>query len=1437
MSNDSRKISNLSITTALSANDRVVVLAGVDTTPNAKTITLHNLGTSLATNSIPIANSSQLGVIKIGDGLAVAANGVVTTALPVASKEATGVVRIGDGIEVDNDGVISVGNITTATYSVTEVTTQTYFVTGTDTVIFADPYAIGSDILIVLPSSAAVEGREILVKNLNGDGYKVRVTTLDGYNLGSAHLEDPVTHHFVQTYDLIATGEGETWIHNGQLWRHTATQRSAPIFYTENDTYHQVVIQNASDGQDASGDFVVYNDYGDYLAGTGPFIDMGINSSNYSNGIYSIGHQNDAYLFNDTNGAPGGNLVIGTAVDASIVLHTNGTTAENKVVTINSTAVSSFVNVNPQINSVSLGNTTHVWNKVYSNVVYTSTINSNNFTWSFGKTGNLTSPGDIVPNANNVYTLGNSTNRWEAVYVGGNSVIFADQNPAYPDQLLTVGNGVFYITNSGNTSIQSTAGLRVGNFIIQNNTIALTDTDATFYIGATLATGNLVINRPIVMNSPTTNSQVFNISREGRVQITAPTIGANDVGAFSIVGSSDGARQGVTNPGSMLHISGNDGVPTRLTMDGFGVNTYPVIASRSARGTAGSPTNSQANDTLIRISAIGWTGGNNFTASYTVAPTAIEAQALENYSNTGVGSQWNFYSAALGSTTKTLAASINTNGLKLQSTNSSITFYDNSVQNTAFNATSAVTRVNVGTGLTQSANVGIVGIDSTAVLSVAGATNQISVANVGGNYTLTLPQSIGTTSDVQFRNLTVANLTVTGTTTSAACTSIHDKIFNLAYDSTSSSQLDGGGFTLGNTSSAYFVSVTYNLGNNSWNTANTNLITKNISAANVTAVGASFTDFLHVGAGFMGYDYPNSDVQIDCNINSYNQVVQQNHNGGTQASSDYVAVNDTGNDSNNYIDFGINSSTYANNAYSMGGPNDGYLYVNGGDLDLATQTSEKSIKFFTGNTTSDALRATINTTGLAIVGNISASYFTGNVIGNANTASYIGALPAANVVSNAQLQSNLTNYQTLAGLAANVATLGYQTSAGLSANVAKLTANLATYIVANSGIISNSTGVFVNTAYITSLISDDDSAFQTTAGLAASVAALTANNTSYVGTIAAANVVSNATLQANLANYVTSTALSSNLANYQTTAGLSTSVAALTSNSANYIGTLPAANVVSNATLQANLANYVTSTTLTNNLANYALLAGASFTNNVSVANTLTIGKISANGLTGSPGQLLASNGSGTYWTTFVSSINTAAQYTFSNTVTFSNTISISTMTANGVPGTNGQVLVANSADGVYWSDLKTHKAKKVKHKDGSYDPEIDATILQDTMTFVDGPWVVMSSNTQNQTININHQFTPRHLGAQTAITFDFSSDDVVIYNQGGSASSISMQNYTAGRRVVVFVQSTGTKAITHGLPANQSSFATTTIAAVNGVTKLEYYCTNTSIAGVFVST
>jgi len=122
---------------------------------------------------------------------------------------------------------------------------------------------------------------------------------------------------------------------------------------------------------------------------------------------------------------------------------------------------------------------------------------------------------------------------------------------------------------------------------------------------------------------------------------------------------------------------------------------------------------------------------------------------------------------------------------------------------------------------------------------------------------------------------------------------------------------------------------------------------------------------LHVGPDLIGA-YSNVLAQFNANVNSYSQILLQNISNGTSASADVVVVADTGSDSANYVDMGINSSNYSDVAYTIGTGLDAYTYSNGGNYAIGTQTSGKGLIFHTGGTLSAQLRAKINDTGLTV---------------------------------------------------------------------------------------------------------------------------------------------------------------------------------------------------------------------------------------------------------------------------------------------------------------------------------------------------------------------------------------------------------------------------------------------------------------------------------------
>ena len=172
-------------------------------------------------------------------------------------------------------------------------------------------------------------------------------------------------------------------------------------------------------------------------------------------------------------------------------------------------------------------------------------------------------------------------------------------------------------------------------------------------------------------------------------------------------------------------------------------------------------------------------------------------------------------------------------------------------------------------------------------------------------------------------------------------------------------------------------------------------------------------------------------------------------------------------------------------------------------------------------------------------------------------------------------------------------------------DVSKLTANNTLFVgdTSAANVVSNAQ-LQANLTTITSSLSSL-STYQTVAGLAANVVTMTANDTLYVGTVSAANVVSNAQLQANLLSltYVTPTQLAANLANFN--------VATLTSNDTLYVGTIPAADVVSTTLLQTNLNTLTTEINTTLN--GYQTQAGLAANVTTMTANdTLFVGTIPA---------------------------------------------------------------------------------------------------------------------------------------------------------------------------------------------------------------------------------
>jgi len=110
-----------------------------------------------------------------------------------------------------------------------------------------------------------------------------------------------------------------------------------------------------------------------------------------------------------------------------------------------------------------------------------------------------------------------------------------------------------------------------------------------------------------------------------------------------------------SNTNYMLQVTGKANSVTRVVIDSFGQNTYPVVVGRMGRGSADLPTATQNNDVMMRIVGNGYTG-TQFPAS---SPTKIDFVAAENITDLARGTQIQFWNTPTGSNTIQKVATFN----------------------------------------------------------------------------------------------------------------------------------------------------------------------------------------------------------------------------------------------------------------------------------------------------------------------------------------------------------------------------------------------------------------------------------------------------------------------------------------------------------------------------------------------------------------------------------------------------------------------------------------------------------------------------------------------------------------------------------------------------------------------------------------------------------
>ena len=593
-----------------------------------------------------------------------------------------------------------------------------------------------------------------------------------------------------------------------------------------------------------------------------------------------------------------------------------------------------------------------------------------------GTAGNVIIGSSMLPAVNNAFDLGSPTARWRSIYFGGNTIYVYD--PALGvDQSISAYNG--------NLVVGGGTGLNVGEFTFFGNTIAIANPSEDIYFGTNIATGNVNFRRPLQVLANVSPYPTFQVDRDGLTTINVRSDLPNTVAALNINGANSGNTYPRNFSATLVQLTNLDNEPARFSADAFGANTstgqnaYFAIAGRAARGTVDAPGQTLAGDTLPRVTSQAVNNAGAFQGSI----VRYNQVATGNVTTTSAGTRHNFQATPTGSVVIKNIANIDAVGLTLTSfansgpANTGITFQDGSFQDTAYIPANTVTSITAGTGIDVTAATGDVTITNTGVITAQGTANQIAVngsyANTAsGNIILTLPQDISASSNPTFNNITAGNINVLGNLTYSNVDTLDSYRLYLANTSTISSQINGGGIILGNVADGtYWRSILYDQTTDAWSVQGTygagNLIAGNVYGQASNVASQVVRNDLHIGEANQILDYPNALVQADTDTLGYAQIVFQNHGNSGDASTDYVAVNDQGTDSQNYIDFGINSSTYANTDYVVTGANDGYLYINGGNLAIGTQSPANVINFFTGGTNvATNIRAVLSDSELAM---------------------------------------------------------------------------------------------------------------------------------------------------------------------------------------------------------------------------------------------------------------------------------------------------------------------------------------------------------------------------------------------------------------------------------------------------------------------------------------
>lgn len=194
---------------------------------------------------------------------------------------------------------------------------------------------------------------------------------------------------------------------------------------------------------------------------------------------------------------------------------------------------------------------------------------TNGFSTTGNVAGNTFITGNIIPSTDNVYFLGNSTNRWANLWLGPGTIYITDAGNVANVAQLTVENGILQV--NGATGLQ--ANLVAGNTTLTMNT-----------------SGPVVISPSGVANVLTINNQGANIT--GNLTVTGNITSAVTYGSFYDTTTQTNSNVGNAIPVSYNSVDINNGIVlagsnTQITIQKTGIYNiqFSLQLSKSDAGT------------------------------------------------------------------------------------------------------------------------------------------------------------------------------------------------------------------------------------------------------------------------------------------------------------------------------------------------------------------------------------------------------------------------------------------------------------------------------------------------------------------------------------------------------------------------------------------------------------------------------------------------------------------------------------------------------------------------------------------------------------------------------------------------------------------------------------------------------------------------------------